>query len=399
MASIVMKQGLKAAFNAAVKDPNTLYYLTDSGEIFLGEKNMSQTNAHFTNAEAIASADVASTLAGFTSAKIGDTATLDIKIGESNITKKLSFVFDGEDWVALDQNYDAEEVFFGKDITITTAVGNITLTNGSGTIPAKGKNMKQVFEAMFTKETAPSEYVDANGKKTGITQPAVTISTGAQSKEIGTTVTPSWTASLSAGSYIYGPATGITATAWEISNNKTAETATTATGSFADFVVTEGNCYSVTAKATHGAGATPVSNLGNEVEDDAIAAGTKTVTKNLFSGYKPNFYGFISADDALADPASADATFLRALSTNQGATTTPVTSATASAEWKQFFYALPHGRKNNLAVTSKDGLPFTVVKVENVDMTHVGDVTSKYDFFYVNHTNPASAGKITLAWS
>ena len=60
-----------------------------------------------------------------------------------------------EDWAAMDGNYNAENVYFDENILITTAVGNIGLTNGQGTIPAAGKNIKQVFEALWANNCTP----------------------------------------------------------------------------------------------------------------------------------------------------------------------------------------------------------------------------------------------------
>lgn len=39
----------------------------------------------------------------------------------------------------------------------------------------------------------------------------------AKAYEVGTKITPSYSAKLNAGSYSYGPATGITATSWSVS--------------------------------------------------------------------------------------------------------------------------------------------------------------------------------------
>ena len=88
---------------------------------------------------------------------------------------------------------EADCLTFDDDIVITTAVGNIPIENGSGVIHAKGKNLRQVFQELWTKELDPET-----------TQPAVTISTGVTYKEVGAKFTPTYSASLSAGSYSYG---------------------------------------------------------------------------------------------------------------------------------------------------------------------------------------------------
>ena len=57
-----------------------------------------------------------------------------------------AYVYNGISWCAMDGNYNAENVYFDKDLVTTSAVGNITLTNGQATIAATGKNLKQVFD-------------------------------------------------------------------------------------------------------------------------------------------------------------------------------------------------------------------------------------------------------------
>lgn len=164
-----------------------------------------------------------------------------------------SYVYDNGSWHAMDGNYNAENVYFDEDLMTTTAVGVIKLTNGQATIPAAGKNLKEVFNTIFVKETNPST-----------TKPAVTITLNeAGSYEVGTKKTPTYSASLSAGSYTYGPATGITATSWEITDTE-GEEATTSSGSLPEIEIIDDINYTVTAKANYGDGTIPLTNTGNE---------------------------------------------------------------------------------------------------------------------------------------
>ena len=206
-----------------------------------------------------------------------------------------AYVFDGANWAAMDGNYSAENVYFANDLTYTANIGVLSVpASGSGTIAAAGKNVKDVFASILAQEKNPTA-----------TQPAVTVTCeqlGAY--EVGTSVTPSYSASLSAGSYTYGPATGITATAWSVSNGTA--TKSEATGSFDALTVADGTSYSITATATHGEGASPVTNLGNEYAAGKIAAGNKSGTayKNAsnrsvtkITGYRNSFYGTLEAKD------------------------------------------------------------------------------------------------------
>lgn len=189
-------------------------------------------------------------------------------------------------WVAMDGNYNAENVYFANDMMVTKEIGYITLDKGRGTIPSKGKNLAQVFEDMFVKEQNPTTI-----------NPSVSITlTGAGSYEVGTTVTDiSYSASFEDGEYSYGPEpTGVTVRAWEIkdSNDNTVnENATN--GNISDITVTDSTNYFITAKATHTDGDPPLTNKGNNCTDASkqIVADTKDKKSGSITGYRKTFYG------------------------------------------------------------------------------------------------------------
>ena len=194
------------------------------------------------------------------------------------------YFYAADSWHALDGNVDASKVIMEDDIITAgsyTQVGNIIKGQTStGSIPAAGKSVKDVFQAIFTKELNPSK-----------TDPSVNITfSQAGAKEVGTSVTPSYTATLNAGSYTYGPATGIIATEWAITDTE-GNTASAASGSFPAIVVGDDTNYKITAQATHGAGAIPVTNLGNEYPSVQIAAGTKSKVSGAITGFRSYFYG------------------------------------------------------------------------------------------------------------
>lgn len=203
-----------------------------------------------------------------------------------------AYTYDGENWVAFDGNYNAENVFFSEDLITTSAVGNITLQNGQATISAAGKNLKQVFDTIFVKEKNPT-----------VTQPSVSVSMSqAGNYEVGTTVTPSYTATLNAGSYQYGPATGVTATEWNVTDTDS-HSSTSNSGSFDAFVVGDSTAYRITAVATHGEGAIPVTNVGNNYNAGQIQAGSKTGYSGYIRGYRCGFYGTLTSKEGTIDSA------------------------------------------------------------------------------------------------
>ena len=195
-----------------------------------------------------------------------------------------AYVYNGSAWVAMDGNYNAENVYFDKDLVTTSAVGNITLTNGQATIAAAGKNLKQVFDTIFVKEKNPS-----------ITQPDVSVSlAGAGAKEVGTKVTPSYTATFNAGKYEFGPATGCSITSWSVTDTNNAGPLNTATGSFTEITVADDTNYKVTATGNFSEGAIPVTNVGNEYASGKIIAGSKSATSSAITGYRNSFYGTLT---------------------------------------------------------------------------------------------------------
>lgn len=194
------------------------------------------------------------------------------------------YVYNGTAWEAMDGNYSAANVFFPEDLVTTTAIGNITLSNGQATVSAKGKNLIDVWNSIYLKEKNPST-----------TQPSVTVTLNqAGAYEVGTNVTPSYSASLKAGSYTYGPATGVTASSWAVTNTD-GGSSTSNTGTFDSITVTETTNYKVTATATYEDGAIPVTNTGNAYAAGQIKAGSKSATSSAITGYRNMFYGCLTS--------------------------------------------------------------------------------------------------------
>lgn len=227
-------------------------------------------------------------LVTITSPKQGDTAIVRKAIDDTH-KSYTAYVYTGSAWSAMDGNYNANNVYLDADIKMAgnyTQVGNLTKTqNGTATFATKGKSIAEALTDIFSKRLQPGTP----------TAPAVTLTFGqANAYEVGTTVSPSYSATLSAGSYTYGPATGITATSWEITDTA-GNTADTATGSFADVVVADNTNYKITAKANYGEGAVAKDNLGSDSNPVVkIAAGSATKTSGAITGYRNTFYGTVT---------------------------------------------------------------------------------------------------------
>lgn len=286
---------------------------------FGGDSELRSAKVFQVTAEGDTTDDAAITNAvGATALQTGDLAIVKRAIAGDKF-QYTGYAYNGSEWAAMDGNYNAENVYFAKDLITTSAIGNITLTNGQATIAAEGKNLKQVFETIFVKEKNPT-----------VTQPSVSVSlSGAGAKEVGTKVTPSYNATFNKGSYEYGPDTGLTAT-WAVKDSRNEE-GTAAAGSFSELEVGDNTNYTVTATATYGAGATPLTNIGNPYAAGAIVAGSKNGTSSAITGYRNSFYGTLTEM-----PEALSSSTIRGL------------SGKANAKWtngKTFTISIPVGAK------------------------------------------------------
>ena len=255
--------------------------------------------------------------------KKGDVFVVTTTVGSSTYEKSAYF-YDGKAWVAMTGNVDADKVILREDITLAggyTQVGNLTKSqNGTATFSTKGKSVMDALTEIFSKRLQPSITA----------QPSIGAFTltGAGAVEAGTKVAAAAysAASLNAGSYQYGPATGVTATNWKVERITNAATTQVTTADAASLTAGSDNNggtgfiigdaggdnavsslkYRVTA--THGAGVTAKDNLGADSSPVvAIAAGSKTKDTAAYTPFRNVFYGASTGKPAL------DSSAIRAL--------------------------------------------------------------------------------------
>lgn len=205
--------------------------------------------------------------------------------GEGEVITGASVSADGTLTLTRGKLY-LDDVLLEAPLTYTANIGVKTVpASGSGTIGTAGGTLLAALNEIL-----------ATAKDPNVTQPSVSISlTGAGAKEVGTSFTPSYSVSFNAGSYQYGPATGITAT-YAVSDTAS-HTATTASGSFDAFTVGDGTNYKVSVTATHTEGAIPKNNLGSEVPSKKIASGSKTADSGTVTGYRNSFWGSVTSKE------------------------------------------------------------------------------------------------------
>lgn len=236
-------------------------------------------------------------------------------------------------WQACDGNVDASKVILTSNITLAgdyTSVGNITKESVTalGTFNTRGKSVAEALQEIFTKRLQPT-----------ITQPSMSLTIGNQSQIIeagSTSAVPTYSASLSAGSYTYGPDTGITAKSWSVSDGT--NTYDKDRGNLPTIVANDGSqSYNVTATATHNAGATPIDNLGGTSTEPGIAAGSKSATKTVtVTGYRKWFYG-VDRDGT----GTIDSAFIRGLTNGGNCESATNKEFTTGAGAKRIIVAIP----------------------------------------------------------
>lgn len=250
--------------------------------------------------------------------KKGDVFVVTTTVGNSTYEKSAYF-YNGKAWVAMTGNVDANKVILRENITLAggyTQVGNLTKSqNGTATFATKGKSVMDALTEIFSKRLQPSITA----------QPSIGTFTltGAGAVEAGTKVAAAAYsgATLNAGSYQYGPATGVTATNWKVeritnaatTQVTTADAASLTAGSDnnggAGFIIGDAGDNAVSSlkyrvTATHGAGVTAKDNLGADSSPVvAIAAGSKTKDTAAYTPFRNVFYG-TSADKPALDSAA-----------------------------------------------------------------------------------------------
>lgn len=230
--------------------------------------------------------------------------------------EQAAYGYTGEAWLAMTGSVDAEKVILRENITLAggyTQVGNLTKSqNGTAVFSTKGKSVADVLTEIFSKRLQP----------TITAQPSIGTFTltGAGAVEAGTKVAAAAysAATLNAGSYQYGPATGVVATNFKverITNAATTQVASVAAASLtagsdnnggAGFIIGDAGGdnavsslkYRVTA--THGAGVTAKDNLGAASSPAvSIAAGSKTKDTAAYTPFRNVFYGAAAGKPAL----------------------------------------------------------------------------------------------------
>ena len=359
---------------------------------------------------------------------IGDIAVVKTLISEGKYSY-TSYVWNGSAWAAMDGNYNAENVYFDEDLISTYAIGNISLTNGQGTIASTGKNLKEVWSAVFQKESNPT-----------VDTPTVTLTATSNSEgEVGTTFNlPTATLKVTdIGSYTYGPTdTGVRfpigsltlkqsdKTTNSVSNTSEYKKDNTITLTASD---TKGTTYGdsaitysfeATSKYKPNENVIPVTNLGNERPTQRIGYGattnadgtitlvvTGTPKKTTYTGFRKMFWGTMQSKPETMS--SADIRGLGGLKDSAKAngvkTATGEKSLTIPVGAKRVVIAVPSARTMSKVLDVNDSnanivgsFSSTKVQVNGANSYTAAEYTVYY-IDYANATTVENTYKVTIA--
>ena len=346
--------------------------------------------------------------------KSGDIAIVKELIAEGSTERQYTaFVFNGTDWAAMDGNYNAENVYFSKDLIYTKQIGELAAVpaSGSAVLAAKGKNIPAILTSILAKRKQPA----------AATQPSVSLS-GAQSNvdsEIGTTINVSGqtlTASLNAGSYTYGPATGVTVATAEgdtgyslkvsYTQGKSGEIASGTSASlpygYTFQLGTDGNTVGVKFEATikHTAGVVAKDSFGDASSPEVkIAAGSKSNSSTVtYTSYRKMFYG------TRTDNTELDSAKIRALTgIKEGAKANNSLSVSVPVGAKRVVIAVPSNRSvtsvkdvNDSSAEIISAFETKTIQVEGAESFTAVDY-KVYICDYANAATAANTYKVTIA--
>ena len=224
-----------------------------------------------------------------------------------------AYIFDGENWAAMDGNYSAANVYTHEDIQVTTKVGELA----ANSIVDAGTNMADLLVRILSQSKNPTK------SNPSISAFSVTNNGSGTDFEAGTTITPKWASTFSPGSYTYKSSvsneeiipvsgTGVTAESWVITQDS--ETiGTTEDGTGAAFVLGDAT-VSYKAVVNYSDGNYALTNLNKLPDSEVrIAAGSAQKTASITS-YRKMFAGGTTAADV-------DSALIRGLEANTKAST------------------------------------------------------------------------------
>lgn len=348
--------------------------------------------------------------------------TNEVYIGDFGIVKALltndkyshsAYVYTESGWAAMDGNYSADNVYFDEDLIVTTKIGTIqSLTNGQATLSAKGKTLKQVFSSLIAERKTPTATLPSGAIEW------TNYENGNYLVEVGETITPTWKTTFGAGSYTYGPATGVTPTQAKVYLSTNSNSSSTIgagemngkTGNLSALTVNDTSTKHY-AKVEYGwtdGTSTPKDNFGDDYINTSKnlpiqAASGKTDTSTYYiQGYRKAFFG------SRVSPIELTSYNIRSLIGNVNSSNSSFT-VTIDQGATQVVIAVPQGRvvkkvEDNGAFGQDILEAFdkytgsSTINVGGADATssNIGNYSAKYNVYVYNPSTPLGSNTYTV---
>lgn len=193
-----------------------------------------------------------------------------------------AYVYDGVQWVAMNGNYNAKNIYFDENLVFTKSLGAIEVPEGQSVIvPTKGRSFLDLI-TLLTRKVIQGEQKLA---------PRIIFELSDSGYvEVGELITPKFKVTLFPGEYTMGPEdTGVSAITWEV-NASSGKCWETNSGEDEQVTVTDNFDYYLTATVEHTAGVKALTNEGKN-GFFSFGSGTITQTSEHIKGYRKLFHG------------------------------------------------------------------------------------------------------------
>ena len=243
---------------------------------------------------------------------IGDIAIVKVLIADSKY-QHTAYVFDGENWAAMDGNYSAANIYTPEDIQVTTNVGELS----ADTTVNAGTNVADLLVRILSQSKNPTKTDPS------IAAFDVTNNGSGTDFEAGTSITPKWASTFNEGSYGYKSSTsdtniipvagtGVVVESWVITKDGST-IGSTEDGTGASFILGDSS-VGFKAVVNYSAGNYALTNLNKMPETEVrIAADSEEKTTSITS-YRKMFAGGTTAN-------TIDSALIRGLGANAKAST------------------------------------------------------------------------------
>ena len=349
-------------------------------------------------------------------ANVGDIVVVSsyISLSGNQPISRTAYYWTGNEWGALDGNYDATNVYFSENLKYTNAIGALPApSEGQGEINAAGLNLKNVLESILVKEKSGTK-----------TNPSIITTNSTANVLYGTVLTPSYYFAFEDGNYQYGPdPTGSEVSSWKVKTNENELTLPTTATSANSISNSDAACnpaqlcatfstkalnasiYQISAYVSYTEGDIPYTNTHNPDSQTSARITESYATKslNLYNVYKPCFWKITTTPTANITSAA-----ISSLSPSTGmnhwnvlSNGTWKTTYNCTSPWYEIFFLAPKGIANHSSWSGKDANNMTV-KVEpavDVEFTHENVGNDEYKLFIVRNADVYGATTVTMEFA